>query len=121
MANLSINEITRESKEYRAELLVDKIFEVGGNSPNFMTDNGLMMATAIVLNGEKYVVSNQFKNKTYTQDLANKILAMKGNARSSSVEIVSTYAAILVQFRYLCLNRKVRRVWWTTSRWFKRK
>ena len=28
-ANLSINEITRESKEYRAELLVDKIFEVG--------------------------------------------------------------------------------------------
>ena len=92
MANLSINEITRESKEYRAELLVDKIFEVGGNSPNFMTDNGLMMATAIVLNGEKYVVSNQFKNKTYTQDLANKILAMKGNARSSTVEIVGTYA-----------------------------
>ena len=31
-----------------------------------MTDNGLMMATAIVLNGEKYVVSNQFKNKTHT-------------------------------------------------------
>ena len=92
MANLSINEITRDSKEYRAELLVDKIFEVGGNTPNFMTDNGLMNATAIVLNGEKYVVSNQYKNKNYTQDLANKILAMKGQGRNNSVDIVGTYA-----------------------------
>jgi len=92
MANLSINEITRDSKEFRSELLVDKIFEVGGNTPNFMTDNGLMNATAIVLNGVKYVVSNQYKNKNYTQDLANKILAMKGQGRNNSVDIVGTYA-----------------------------
>ena len=36
MANLSISEITRDGKEYRSTLLVEKVFEKNGKTNNFI-------------------------------------------------------------------------------------
>ena len=86
MANLSVNEITRESKEYRSELLVEKIFLVRGKTNNFMTDNGLFYADEINIQGELYKYSPQYSNEAHTQMLASKILALKGQ-RNVTLEL----------------------------------
>jgi len=86
VANLSVNEITRESKEYRSELLVEKIFLVRGKTNNFMTDNGLFYADEINIQGELYKYSPQYSNEAHTQMLASKILALKGQ-RNVTLEL----------------------------------
>ena len=70
MANLSYNEITREGKEYRTELLVQKTFGMDGKSNNFVTSDGLLVAEYLSINGAHY------KSGT-VEDIAGKILALK--------------------------------------------
>ena len=69
MANLSIPEITKKGKEYRSELLVNKVYEKKGQMNNFMTDKGLFHAETIIINN---------KPQKYQPKLFNKILALGG-------------------------------------------
>jgi len=69
MAYLSISEITRKGKEYRSELLVNKVYEKKGQMNNFMTKNGLFHAESIIINNTP---------EKYTAKLFNKILALNG-------------------------------------------
>ena len=50
MANLSIPEITKKGKEYRSELLVNKVYKKKGQMNNFMTNKGLFHAESIIIN-----------------------------------------------------------------------
>ena len=77
MANLSIPEITRDSKEYRSELLVNKVFSKDGKENNFMSDQGLFIAEKL------YIQKKEYK---YSKDLYKLILALKGQ-RGASVEL----------------------------------
>ena len=70
MTNLSIPEITNDGKEYRTDLLLEKVFELNGNENNFMTDSGLFHATSIVIDGQEY--------KNPESGLNYKILALRG-------------------------------------------
>ncbi len=70
MANLSIPEITKKGKEYRSELLVNKVYKKNGQMNNFMTDKGLFHAETILIN-------NKSLGK-YQKKLFNKILALNG-------------------------------------------
>jgi len=70
MSNLSIPEITNDGKEYRTDLLLEKVFELNGNENNFMTDSGLFHATSIVIGGQEY--------KKPESGLNYKILALRG-------------------------------------------
>jgi hypothetical protein len=70
MANLSYNEITRDTKEYRSEVLVQKVFEMDGKSNNFVTDDGLLVAEYIIINNVKFSSGDPL-------DIAGKILALK--------------------------------------------
>ena len=69
MANLSIPEITKKGKEYRSELLVNKVYKKKGQMNNFMTDKGLFHAETIVIDN---------KSQKYEKSLHNKILALNG-------------------------------------------
>lgn len=70
MANLSYNEITRENREYRSEVLVQKVFQMDGKSNNFVTDDGILVAEYVVINKTKY-------SRGEPVDIAGKILALK--------------------------------------------
>ena len=70
MTNLSIPEITNDGKEYRTDLLLEKVFELNGNENNFMTDSGLFHATSILIGGQEY--------KKPESGLNYKILALRG-------------------------------------------
>jgi len=70
VANLSYNEITRENKEYRSEVLVQKVFQMDGKSNNFVTDDGILVSEYIVINNTKY-------SRGEPLDIAGKILALK--------------------------------------------
>ena len=70
MANLSYNEITRENREYRSEVLVQKVFQMDGKSNNFVTDDGILVAEYVVINNTKYSSGEPV-------DIAGKILALK--------------------------------------------
>lgn len=70
MANLSISEITRDGKEYRSTLLVEKVFEKNGKTNNFMTDSGLFHATSIIIDRKEY--------KTFSKNIENFILSLRG-------------------------------------------
>ena len=70
MANLSISEITRDGKEYRSTLLVEKVFEKNGKTNNFMTDSGLFHATSIIVDRKEY--------KTFSKNIENFILSLRG-------------------------------------------
>ena len=94
MANLSVNEITRESKEYRSELLVEKIFLVRGKTNNFMTDNGLFYADEINIQNKLYKYSPQYSNEAHTQMLASKILALKGQ-RNVTLELSGKMTVVI--------------------------
>lgn len=54
MANLSIGEITRESKEYRIEVLVNKVFKHNNLSNTFTTSNGLFNASGLIVGNETF-------------------------------------------------------------------
>ena len=69
MANLSIPEITKKGKEYRSELLVNKVYKKKGQMNNFMTNKGLFHAETIVIDN---------KSQKYEKGLYNKILALNG-------------------------------------------
>jgi hypothetical protein len=69
MANLSVPEITKKGKEYRSELLVNKVYKKKGQMNNFMTDKGLFNAQLIVIDSKK---------QKYEKSLYNKILALGG-------------------------------------------
>ena len=72
MANLSLSEIAREERnQWRATVLVNKVFKREGYDNNFMTDKGLFYATEIILNGERF--------RQYSPDLSDKILSIYGN------------------------------------------
>ena len=75
MANLSIPEITKPGKEYRASLLVEKTFQRNGNMNNFMTDLGLFHASSISINKKEY--------KTYKDTIELEILGLAGTTGSS--------------------------------------
>jgi hypothetical protein len=70
MANLSYNEITRENREYRSEVLVQKVFQMDGKSNNFVTDDGILVAEYVVINNTKYSSGEPV-------DIAGKIFALK--------------------------------------------
>lgn len=70
MANLSISEITRDGKEYRSTLLVEKVFEKNGKTNNFMTDSGLFHATSIIVDNKEY--------KTFSKNIENFIMSLRG-------------------------------------------
>ncbi len=70
MANLSYNEITRENREYRSEVLMQKVFQMDGKSNNFVTDDGILVAEYVVINKTKY-------SRGEPVDIAGKILALK--------------------------------------------
>jgi len=70
MANLSYNEITRENKEYRSEVLVQKVFQMDGKSNTFVTDEGIFLADCVIINGKKFMVGDPV-------DIAGKILSLK--------------------------------------------
>lgn len=91
MALLSVNEITRESKEYRSQLLIDKIFLVGGKTNNFMTEGGLFDATGIDIQGTRYMYSPQYSNEKFTKELADKILGLRGQ-RNVTLDLIGMYA-----------------------------
>jgi len=69
MANLSIPEITKKGKEYRSELLVNKVYKKKGQMNNFMTNKGLFHAETIIIDNKK---------QKYEKGLHNKILALNG-------------------------------------------
>lgn len=75
MANLNYNEITREGKEYRSELLVEKVFKVNNKSNMFRTDKGLFEAKELIIDGQKY-------SKGDVSKLVGAILALKMNPPS---------------------------------------
>jgi len=60
MANLNIPEITKEGKEYRATLLIEKTFQKNGNMDNFMSDSGLFHASSIIIDKKEH--------KTYSKN-----------------------------------------------------
>ena len=70
MPNLSIPEITNDGKEYRTDLLLEKVFKLNGNENNFMTDSGLFHATSILIDDQEY--------KKPESGLNYKILALRG-------------------------------------------
>ena len=65
MANLSIPEITKDGKEYRISLLIEKTFQKNGNMDNFMTDLGLFHASSIIIDKKEH--------KTYSKNLENHV------------------------------------------------
>ena len=69
MAFLSIPEITKKGKEFRSELLVNKVYKKKGQMNNFMTKNGLFHAETIVIDN---------KPQKYEKGLHNKIIALNG-------------------------------------------
>ena len=75
MANLTYKEITREGKEYRTELLVEKVFSRNGKSNHFVTDNGILVANQLKIN-------NKNINSGDTIDLVGKIFSLKLSAVS---------------------------------------
>lgn len=88
MAFLSISEITRKGKEYRSELLVNKVYEKKGQMNNFMTKNGLFHAESIIINN---------KPEKYTPKLFNKVLALNG-----------TRLPLFLEGKYVGKNSKAR-------------
>ncbi len=70
MANLNIPEITKEGKEYRATLLIEKTFQKNGNMDNFMSDSGLFHASSIIIDKKEH--------KTYSKNLENFVIALRG-------------------------------------------
>lgn len=70
MANLNYTEITREGKEYRSELLIEKIFMRNGKNNHFVTDSGLFVADHLRIN-------NKVISSGDTSDLVGKILSLK--------------------------------------------
>lgn len=74
MANLNYNEITRDGKEYRAELIVDKTFKLNDKSNNFVTDDGLLVAEYLKLNNE--TVKN-IRDSEKAHEVVSRILGMK--------------------------------------------
>ena len=71
MANLNLTEITKDGKEYRAVLIVEKTFQLNGKSNNFVTDDGLFHAKYLIIGSDK-VTSSRNAEKT-----AGEILALK--------------------------------------------
>ena len=70
MAFLSIPEITKKGKEFRSELLVNKVYKKKGQMNNFMTKNGLFHAETIVIDT---------KPQKYEKGLHNKIVALNNS------------------------------------------
>ena len=70
MANLSVPEITNKGKEYRSELLVNKVFKKKGLTNNFNTEKGLFHASDIIINNKSI--------GKYQSKLFNKIIALNG-------------------------------------------
>jgi len=58
MPNLSIPEITKDGKEYRSVLLVEKTFEKNGKTNVFKTDGGLFHAKYILIGTTKITKSS---------------------------------------------------------------
>ena len=58
MPNLSIPEITKDGKEYRSVLLVEKTFEKNGKTNVFKTDGGLFHAKYILIGTTKITESS---------------------------------------------------------------
>ena len=71
MAALSYKEITKENKEYRSELLVEKVFSRNGKSNNFVIEGeGVLVAEYIKINDKKISSGD-------THDIVGMIFALK--------------------------------------------
>lgn len=71
MAALSYSEITKENREYRSELLVDKVFSRDGKSNNFVVEGeGILVAEYIKINNKKISSGD-------THDIVGMIFALK--------------------------------------------
>ena len=82
MANLSLTEITRDGKEYRSVLLVEKTFEKNGKTNNFMTDEGLFLASYLVIGNEKVVRTNN------AEDAAGMILGLRAKTSAADKKLI---------------------------------
>ena len=89
MANLSVPEITNKGKEYRSELLVNKVFKKKGLTNNFNTEKGLFHASDIIINNKSI--------GKYQSKLFNKIIALNG-----------TRIPLFLEGKYSGKNSKVR-------------
>ena len=75
MANLNIGQLAgQERYEYRATVLVEKVFQLNGKMNNFMSDKGLFHASSIFIDGREY-------NKFQTKELPDLIIALKGTRK----------------------------------------
>lgn len=86
MAFLSYADILEERNEYRIPILVHKIFKVNGRTPNFMTTEGLMDATGIIINGKTYNATPQYQNEAYAETIISDIKTLRG-ATQRSIQI----------------------------------
>jgi len=75
MANLSYTEITKEGREYRSELLVQKFMQVDGKENAFATEHGLFHVEYILLNDEKITLPKS-KNSKSVDKITNQILSL---------------------------------------------
>jgi hypothetical protein len=91
MANLSIPEITRDGKEYRIELLLEKVMLANDKTNNFMTDDGLFNATGIKINDERFDKSATNASQAQRDRLYGMILNLKGK-RNQTIELVGKFA-----------------------------
>jgi hypothetical protein len=82
MANLSLTEITRDGKEYRSVLLVEKTFQLNGKTDNFNTDKGLFHAKYLVVGNEKVT------RTTDAEDVASKILGLRVKKTNAEKRLV---------------------------------
>ena len=76
MANLNIGQLAgQERYEYRATVLVEKVFQLNGKMNNFMSDKGLFHASSIFIDGKEY-------DKYQTKELPDLIVDLKGTRTS---------------------------------------
>ena len=70
MANLNIGQLVgQERYEYRATVLVEKVFQLNGKMNNFMSDKGLFHASSIFIDGREY-------SKFQTEELPDLIICL---------------------------------------------
>ena len=91
MANLSIPEITRDGKEHRIELLLEKVMQANDKTSNFMTDDGLFDATGIKINDERFDYNATNARQEMLDRMYGMILNLKGK-RNQTIELVGKFS-----------------------------
>lgn len=74
MATLSYNEITRENKEYRCTVIVEKVFSLNGRTNEFATEDGLFTASYLIIGDTKHTGK---KKDSDAEKIGKTILSLK--------------------------------------------